>query len=164
MRPQDVVILLKILLMPDSSWQYRDLSHALGISISEISDSLNRSHLAGLIDTTKKKVHRLSLMEFIEHGLHYVFPQQPGSLVTGIPTAHSYQGFRSKFSVQIEYVWPSDDGNVRGLEIQPLYKNVVKAVKQDEDLYKILAGIDIIRVGKTRELKEALKEIRKMIL
>jgi hypothetical protein len=36
-------------------------------------------------------------MEFIEHGLHYVFPQQSGTLVTGIPTAHSYGLFNEKF-------------------------------------------------------------------
>jgi hypothetical protein len=64
MRPQDIVILLKILTTPDPGWHYRDLASQLFISISEISESLHRSHTAGLIDESNRKVHRQSLMEF----------------------------------------------------------------------------------------------------
>jgi hypothetical protein len=164
MRPQDIVILLKILTIPGSNWQYRDLSFSLYLSISEISESLQRSHIAGLIDESKRNVHRQSLMEFIRYGLHYVFPQSPGTMVTGIPTAHSYPFYSRLFKSEISYVWPDDDGNMRGLAIQPLYKSVVKAVKQDELLYKLLASIDVIRVGRTREFKAGLEELQKIIL
>ena len=53
---------------------------------------------------------------------------------------------------------------MRGLEIQPLYKSVVKAVKKDELLYKLLASIDMIRVGRAREVKLAIEELQKDIL
>ena len=164
MRPQDVVILLKILVIQGADWQYRDLAVSLFLSISEISESLNRSHIAGLIDESKKKVHRQSLMEFIRYGLHYVFPQNPGTMVTGIPTAHSYPFYSRIFASELNYVWPDVDGVIRGLAIQPLYKTVVKAAKDDEMLYKLLASIDIIRVGRTRELKVAIEELQKAIL
>ena len=85
-------------------------------------------------------------------------------MATGIPTAHSYSFYKPYFSSEQDYIWPDEDGTVRGLAIEPLYKNVVKAVKVDEDLHKLLASIDIIRVGKTRETKLALKELQKMIL
>src|ERR1700754_2325095 len=155
MRPQDIVLLLKILTVAESQWQYRDLAASLYLSISEVSESLHRSHIAGLIDESKRKIHRQSLMEFIRYGLHYVFPQVPGTMVTGIPTAHSYPFYSKLFKSELNYVWPDAEGNKRGLAIQPLYKSVVKAVKQDELLYKLLASIDIIRVGRTRELKIA---------
>lgn len=164
MRPHDVVVLLKVLLMENQPWQYRNLSFGLFISVSEIAESLNRSHIAGLVDETKRKVHRQSLMEFITYGLHYVFPQQPGSMITGIATAHSYSFYRQQFSSELEYVWPDEMGNLRGLSIQPLYANAVKAVRLDGELYKLLAGIDIIRVGRVRELKVAINELRKTIL
>ena len=164
MRPQDVVILLKILTIPDPGWQYRDLASQLFISISEISESLHRSHIAGLIDESKRKIHRQSLMEFIRYGLHYVFPEVPGTIVTGIPTAHSFPFYSKKFISDTDYVWPDHDGNIRGLSIQPLHKSVVKAVRQDELLYKLLASIDIIRVGQARELKVAIEELQKAIL
>ena len=164
MRPQDVVILIKILISQDQAWQYRDLASTLFLSISEISGSLSRSHFAGLIDESKRKVHRQSLMEFIRYGLHYVFPDLPGTMVTGIPTAHSHPFFAEKFKSEINYVWLDENGPIRGLQIHPLYPSVVKAVRNDDLLYKILASIDIIRVGRTRELKVAIEELQKIIL
>jgi len=56
MCPQDVAILLKIILLNSERWQLVKLSSSLKISISEISESLNRSRLAGLVDYNKKKV------------------------------------------------------------------------------------------------------------
>lgn len=164
MRPQDIVILLKILTLNGAPWQYRDLAASLKLSISEVSESLNRSFMAGLIDESKRKVRRQSLMEFIEFGLHYVFPQIPGRLVTGIPTAHSHPFYSKKIISDLPYVWPDNEGSIKGLAIQPLYKTVTKAVARDEELYKLLAGIDIIRTGSTRELKLALQELKKFIL
>jgi hypothetical protein len=40
---------------------------------------------------------------------------------------------------------------------------VVKAVKQDDELYKLLAGIDIIRVCRVREMLVAIAELKKTI-
>lgn len=164
MRPQDIAVLIKILIEPKSNWQYRDLAGSLLLSISEISESLVRSHIAGLIDESRRKVHRQSLMEFIEHGLHYVFPQLPGTLVTGIPTAHSQEFFSSKFPSDLKYVWPDDEGDVRGLAITPLYKGAPKAAKKDPVLHLLLAAIDVSRVGKIREVKEALQVLKQYIL
>ena len=165
MRPQDIVILLKITTFPkNTAWKVMDLVSSLYLSQSEISESLNRSSLAGLVDTKKKNVRRLSLMEFLEHGIHYVFPQQPGALVKGIPTAHSHPYMKKKIVSSEDYVWPDMNGKLRGQAIEPLSKPVLKAVKEDDDLYKLLALVDVIRVGKTRELKIALYELNKMLL
>ncbi len=87
MGPQDIVILLKIIAKGNYTWQNKDLAQELNISQSEISDSLNRSAMAGLIvREAKKKVYRQSIMEFIRHGLHYVFPATPTGMVNGIYT------------------------------------------------------------------------------
>ena len=131
MRPQDIVILLKIIAKGDNPWQNKDLAAELYISPSEISESLNRSAMAGLIDADqRKKVYRQSLMEFLEHGLHYVFPAIPGTLVTGIYTAHSHPFMQLEFKTEsLHYVWPYAKGEVIGLSIQPFYKEQVKAVK-----------------------------------
>lgn len=164
MRPHDVVVLLKLLLLENKSWQYREIAFALFISVSEVAESLNRSHIAGLVDEAKRKVHRKSLMEFIIYGLHYVFPQEPGPMVTGIATAHSHPAYKDHFTTDVQYVWPDVTGNLRGFSIQPLYKNAVKAVRIDTQLYLLLASIDIIRVGRARELKMAVSELEKIIL
>jgi predicted transcriptional regulator len=53
MRPQDVAILLKIVAKDREDWQLQPLSNELRISIAEISESLNRSRMAGLVDFKK---------------------------------------------------------------------------------------------------------------
>lgn len=164
MRPLDIVVLMKIIALKDIPWQYRDLSASLFISISEISASLQRSMISGLIDGERTKVRRNALMEFIQYGIHYVFPQVPGPIVNGIETAHSHPFYKKHFSSDLPFVWPAIEGNARGQAIEPLHKGVVQAVKQDEDLYKLLASIDILRVGKVREINLAIKELKTYIL
>lgn len=164
MRPQDVAILLKIISMEGQHWQLVGLSNSLRISISEISESLNRSRIAGLIDYNKKKVNRQNLLEFLEHGVRYVFPQQPGSMVRGIPTAHSHSSMKKNFISEIAYVWPDNKGKIMGLMIEPFYPKQVEAVAEDPVYYKLMALVDVIRVGKVREIKYAVNELRKNIL
>ncbi len=164
MRPQDIAILLKIIAIGRQSWQLKDLAATLYISASEVSESLNRSYLAGLVDYDKKKVNRQSLMEFLQHGLRYVFPLQPGGLANGIPTAHTHPYMKEFFKSDLIYVWPDLHGKSRGLVVEPLYAKQVEAVKQDEKLYKLLALIDVIRVGRRREINIAVSELSKIIL
>ena len=163
MRPQDIVILLKIIANPVVNWQNKDLAGQLFISQSEISDSLNRSSVAGLIDAKKRKVHRQSLMEFIEHGLHFVFPALPGTMVNGMPTAHSHPFMQLAFKSEFSYVWPDARGEYRGLAIEPLYKEQVKAAALDETLYMMLALLDVIRVGRVREMEVALAKLKNLL-
>lgn len=164
MRPQDIVILLKLVAAESDYVQLVSLSHSLFISLSEVSESLHRSQAANLLDYDKKKVMRQNLMEFLEHGVRYVFPQQPGSMVRGIPTAHSHSFMKKSFNSDINYVWPDVKGDVIGLQIEPFYVKQVEAAKEDDGLYKLLALVDVIRVGKVREIKLAISELKKIIL
>jgi len=69
MRPHDIVVLLKIAAKKDAPWLMKDLANELGISRSEISESLHRSSLAGLITKDKQQLMKLSILDFLEHGL-----------------------------------------------------------------------------------------------
>ena len=164
MRPQDIAVLLKIVAMEEKEWQLATLSGELYISLSEVSESLNRSKIAGLIDSNKKRVNRLSLMEFLEHGIRYVFPQQPGTMLRGIGTAHTAPFMKKAFASELNYVWADNTGDIMGLMIEPLYLKQTKAIKQDELFYKLLTLVDVIRVGRVREIKYATEELRKIIL
>jgi hypothetical protein len=163
MRPQDVAILLKIIALNNSNWQLVGLSNSLFISVSEISESLNRSQIAGLVDASKKKVNRQSLLEFLEHGVKYVFPQQPGAMVRGLPTAHSHPYIKEHFASDLNYVWPDPRGELIGQLIEPFYPKQVEAVKVDYKFYKLLVLVDVIRVGRVREIKFANNELKKII-
>jgi hypothetical protein len=163
MRPQDIVILLKIVLLGKKEWQYQDLSRSLYISGAEINASLNRSKAAGLIDFNRKRVNKLALIEFLEYGLKYVFPVDPGPLANGMPTAHSHPAVTNKIISESIYVWPEINGKVYGQSIEPLYANQVKAALEDAKLYEVMALIDMARAGKTREVKMAILELSKII-
>lgn len=163
MRPQDIVILLKIVALDSEMHQVNQLANLLSLSLSEVSESLNRSKVANLIDYNKKKVNKQNLLEFLEHGVQYVFPQSPGSLVRGIPTAHSHPFMKNNFLSETDYVWPDNNGKIIGLQIEPFYSKQVEAVKKDSKLYELLAMVDVIRVGKVREIQLAKKHLKYLI-
>ncbi|PZR07028.1 MAG: hypothetical protein DI539_24135 [Flavobacterium psychrophilum] len=163
MRPQDILILLKILYYNGAGlfWNMKEVSLALNISGSEVSESLNRSVMAGLIDDSKKSVNRLALSEFIIHGIRYVFPQSPGPIVRGTKTAHSAPPLSKEIASNDVYVWPDPQGWDKGQAIEPLYPSVIKIVKHDQFIYECLALIDVFRVGKAREQELAKAELNK---
>ena len=153
MRPLDIVVLLKIIALEKTPWLKKDLANWLQLSASEVSESLNRSEIAGLVDATHRTVLRRALLEFLQFGLRYVFPQRPGALVAGMPTAHSAPVLADLFVTTSDvYVWPDAFGTVRGQAVEPLYTTVPQACKQDPALYDLLALIDVLRVGRAREI------------
>ena len=163
MRPQDVAVLLKIISLNQPNWILTTLAAEIKLSISELSESLNRSRISSLIDYNKKLVNRSNLLEFLEHGIKYVFPQSPGTMVRGTPTAHSHPSMKKIFLSNIDYVWADKNGKVIGLDIEPFYVKQVDAVKIDEKYYKLLTLTDMLRVGKVREQKYAVSELKKVL-
>ena len=164
MRPQDIVILLKILSMGDHEWNNADIANSLNISASEVTEALNRCKIARMIDTTKRKVHTNALKEFLISGLKYVFPVEPGSVVRGVPTAHSAKPISDHISGGNEnYVWPMAKGHLRGFAIDPLYRTVPEIVGNDPSLYELLVIADTLRVGRAREIQIAIAELDKRL-
>lgn len=164
MRPQDIVILLAITAKDGASWMMKDIALELRISPSEVSESLHRSYVAGLIDKGKQKVMRQALLEFLVHGLRYVFPQEPGALVRGVPTAVSAPPLDKLFMSSDKLVWPYSKGVERGQAIEPLYPSVVEACLKKPELHELLALVDALRVGRVRERELAKVELEKRIL
>jgi hypothetical protein len=164
MRPQDVVVLLKVVCRGDAAWRQTDLANDLSLSQSEVSEALGRSVLAGLLAEDRRTVHRKALGEFLLHGLRYVFPARPGPMVRGLPTAHSAEPLCQLIPGQDDvYVWPYDGGSVRGQTIEPLYPTVPEAAQKDECLHRLLALADALRVGRARERKLAAQKLEEML-
>ncbi len=162
MRPQDIVVLLKIMSIHDKNGRNIDIANALQLSPSEVSEALNRSKIAGLIDSKKRTVHINSFKEFLIYGLKYVFPVEPGAVVKGIPTAHSAPPINEQISSGGDvYVWPYAKGTQRGQAIDPLYKTLPAVIQEDKMFYEFLAIVDTLRVGRAREVKIAIDELEK---
>lgn len=162
MRPQDIVVLLKITAIRNNQWRNIDIAQSLKISQSEVSEVLNRCKISKLVNKDKREIHFNALTEFLIYGLKYVFPAQPGAISKGIPTAHSAPPLVGKIiSGNESYVWANPKGTLRGQSIEPLYKTVPLAALEDKEFYKLIALVDAIRIGRAREVKiavDALKE------
>ncbi len=163
MKPQDIVLLLKIISLNDNTWNQKPMAEALGMSQSEISESVARSKNAGLLAPNGKVVMKLALMEFLQYGIRYVFPQIPGAVVRGIPTSHSTSPLKEEISSTEDYVWPYGKGKVRGHGITPLYPSVPEATLKDPILHELLALVDALRVGRAREKELAVKHLKQRL-
>ena len=151
MKPQDIVIILKIALEENKPWTQLSLANSLFISQSEISESIYRSKYARLLVNQGKQVNRRALLDLLQFGVPYVFPQQPGEVVRGVPTSHSAAPLSEHIMSNEHYVWPYAKGQLRGHSIQPLFPTVVQAVQVDPELHELLALVDALRVGRARE-------------
>ena len=164
MRPQDIVILLKKITDKGRNLLNGQIAKELGISASEVSEALERCRMARLVDNAKQRVNILALEEFLVHGLKYVFPVQPQSVVRGVPTAISAAPMKDRIvSSKEQYVWPDTKGNMRGAAITPLYKTVPAAVENDVMLYNLLAIADTLRIGRVREVEIAKIELKNIL-
>jgi hypothetical protein len=79
---------------PITSWaecySLRALSVSLGLSKSEVSNSIARCRESGLLtndfETSLPRVNRRALLGIAEHALKYFFPVKLGAIVRGIPS------------------------------------------------------------------------------
>lgn len=151
------------------SYSLRNLEATTGISKTEVGASLKRLKFCKLIATDVKtslpSVNKKACREFIVHGLKYVFPIVEGPIARGIPTQFFAPVLQGHLYSGGEYisVWPDAYGKEKGPSIVPLFKTVPKAVKQDQQLYKLLALVDAIRGGAARESQIAIKLFDEMI-
>lgn len=164
MRPQDVVMLLKILTYGNSSWTQSNVASSLLLSASEVTAGMERNRIAGLVNQSKNKVNKLALREFLIYGLKYVFPPQVGHPARGIATAHSAPPISDHIVEGREvYVWPYFKGTRKGNAIVPLYDKIPKVAESDLPLYEYLVIVDTLRIGKKREIEIAINELDKRL-
>jgi hypothetical protein len=170
LKPQDVLVALKAFAHPESGWTLAQLAHELGMSASQVHASVRRATGAGFINAPTQRwgdhyeLRRASLIEFLVHGIKYVFVPQQGGIVRGMPTAYAAQPLKEHFQKSSEPppVWPDPEGVIRGVALEPFYRSVPFAAKKDERLYQCLALVDALRIGRARERKLAAELLTKM--
>jgi len=164
MKPQDIVVLLKKMTKQGQSLSCRGLAEALGMSVSNVSESLERSKKAQLLDRKKQRVNVVALQEFLIHGIAYVFPVAFGRVVRGVPTLTSASPIKELIANNSEhYVWHYAKGTVRGQQLEPLYPSVPEAALRDDELYQLLVIVDALRIGRAREKEVAIEELTKRL-
>ncbi len=158
MKPQDVAVLVHLVALGRVPWTYRKLAASIGLSVSELSASVGRSTYAGLVHPTSRVPVRAALLEFLVHGLRYVFPVQPGAPTRGVPTGLAAPHFAGRVLATVDalpWVWPSREGTVRGVGIDPVHPLLVSGSLADPTVYGVAALVEAQRAFGARERREA---------
>ena len=165
LKPQDVLIVLKLVALGKQGWSYKTLAGELFMSSSEVHAGIKRAEAAHLMDHYQKVPIKKSLEEFLIHGVKYAFPPDRGDPTRGMPTGYAAPPLVNHFQIgnELPPVWSDPEGNVKGYEFLPLYKSVPKAATVDLKLYELLALVDAIRDGRARERNLAVSEISKRL-
>jgi len=166
LKPQDIVVLLKLIAMGRQEWSFASLAAELFMSPSEVHAGIKRASASRLFDDSRKGLIKKNLEEFLIHGVKYAYPPQYGALTRGIPTGYAAYPLNEILTLgsnDLPPVWPHPEGEVRGYEFSPLYKSAPAAALKDKDLYALLAIIDAIRDGRARERELAIAELKKRL-
>ena len=167
LKPQDIVVVLKILAKGEEHWAQGSLASELGMSASEVNAGIKRALKSGLLRKNNQKIipMKQAIEEFLIHGVKYVFPVERGEPSRGIAAAHAADVFKDKLlsSDELPPIWPDPEGSVNGFSFKPLYKSVPFAVKNDPLLYDYLSIVDVLRSGRAREISIAKKMIHEAL-
>lgn len=167
LKPQDLVVALKISLYRDGMPTFAELSRSLQISTSETHAAAQRAMHSRLLvmEDGHIRANKSTLLEFAIYGACYAFPISEGPVMRGMPTGASAPAMRKQFdhAGMMQLVWPYVGGTERGRSIIPLYAKAPVACEADSELYAILAALDSVRGGAAREREAAVNLIRQAL-
>ena len=89
LKPQDIVIMLKLVVRNDSEWSYTALAYELSMSASGVHAGVKPTVAARLMDTHRKVPVKSNLLEFLIHGVIYAYPPDRGSITRGMATGYA---------------------------------------------------------------------------
>jgi len=168
LKPQDVLIALKVAASPGRAFTYAALANELGMSSSQVHAGVKRAHVARILSATVDEgisPIRPALQEFVIYGLRYAFPATTGAMTRGIPTAFAAPPLEALIAQQgqVVPVWPHPKGSVRGYALFPLYPTIPDACELDQKLYEIFTLIDALRIGAARERELAIVFLKRYL-
>ena len=162
LKPQDLLVLLKVAAHPPQRWTYAALGEALAMSASEAHASVKRAVASGLAVAPARgewSPVRPNVLEFVLHGVRYVWPATSGPVKRGVPTAFGTEPLASQLTAAPgdAPVWAHPDGKAKGPTLSPLYRTAPQAALADPALLRLLALLGALRVGRARERSLAAK-------
>ncbi len=164
LKSQDILVTLQLASCLESERGFSKLAAALGMSASETHAAVKRAIACGLVDGATRAVKKRALLEFLVHGLRYVFPPEWLGVSRGVPTSYAAPPLRSHFSVgELPPVWPHAEGTARGEGLVPLYRAAPDAALKNPLLYEWLVLVDALRAGRARERQLASREIERRL-
>jgi hypothetical protein len=107
LKPQDVVVALKLFGYPNGRPAMSIVASDLGLSPSEVHGAIQRLRSSKLLHgpALKDKPNISGLEEFLVHGLKYAFPAEHGEVTRGVATSYanrSYIAFGGKSACNVQ--------------------------------------------------------------
>lgn len=157
LRPLDIAVAIRLAQTPEATFEA--LGRDLLMSTSTAHGAVKRLEGAQLIIPGSRRVNRLALREFLEHGVRYAFPAIAGAQAQGVPTAHAGPPLAARIVGADPVVWPAANGPVRGAAVEPLLARAAELPEHCPELYEVLTLVDALRVGRAREREQASAEL-----
>ncbi|MDQ7956261.1 MAG: MarR family transcriptional regulator [Pseudomonadota bacterium] len=156
LKPQDLLVLLKVAAHPPQRWTYASLGGALSMSASEAHACVRRAVASGLAVAPARgewSPVRPNLLEFVLHGVRYVWPATLGPAKRGVLTSYGAEPLVGKITAAPgdTPVWAHPAGGAKGPTLSPLYRTAPHAALADPALHRLLALLDALRAGRARE-------------
>jgi hypothetical protein len=164
-QPSDIFVLLKV--AGEEGASVRSIAADLDLPPASVQKALSRLEGSGLVvgRGRSRRINRLAARDFLIHASRWIAPASPGAFVLGIPTAHSAEPMSSRLLSEGEpAVIPVQDERlaeaaVKGRKVVPLHESVPRAVLRDPKLYKLVALVDSLRIGRARDRHIAAEEL-----
>ncbi|KQP15802.1 hypothetical protein ASF43_29565, partial [Pseudorhodoferax sp. Leaf267] len=150
-----MLVLLKVAAHSPQRWTYAALGEALAMSASEAHASVKRAVACGLAVSPERgewSPVRPSLLEFMLHGVRYIWPATAGPAKRGVPTSFGAEPLAGKVAAAAGEapVWAHPTGSAKGPTLSPLYRTAPQAALADPALHRLLALLDALRTGRAR--------------
>ncbi|MBP8805723.1 MAG: hypothetical protein KBG48_10505 [Kofleriaceae bacterium] len=158
LKPLDVVLAAMAATLEPAPWTIAAMADALGVSGSQVFLAAQRAGAVGFLFSERAgrrvlyRVHRAALVEFLTHGIRYVFVPERGRLTRGVATSHAAPILADHFrAADAALVWPHPHGTARGESFEPLHRCVPAAALRHARFYDVMALIDALRAGRARD-------------
>lgn len=156
LKGQDIVVLLTLALRDrEANWiepDVRSLATAIGYDLAGTHRAMQRLEEARLYQRKSQRVPRAACVEFLLHGVPYVFPAHLGPETRGIRTAWGAEPLSAEFprANALPPVWPDPYGDARGFALEPIHHLAITASGRHPQLHAQLALLDARRAGDAR--------------
>lgn len=169
LKPQDTLIALKYWSVRRSGTPLglRDLAQSLGISAGEVSKGVKRCIAAKLMVEREGAFYSETggLLEWLSYGVRFALPKQEAGFGRGMATAWNCPLVKTELvPPNPGYVWLVAGGESEGVILEPIHASAPLAASCDDLLYQALALVEVIRIGKPRELQIARDGLKRLIV
>ena len=172
LKPQDILLALKLLSPEKNTQSYSALARSVGLSKTEVAKSLERLVESRLIRSGTLVPYRSAISNVLIKGVPYFMPAPSGDAegqemaVFGVATGQQVALLPQLNTETVPVVWPAENGQDSGYALTPICPEAPEAARQDPFVYRLLALTDLVRSHRSslRERSVAAQAIENQVL